>query len=593
MALMSLNNIALSYGDPPLLVDVNLQIEPGERICLLGRNGTGKSTLMKMMVGDVLPDDGEVMRQKGTRVAMLGQDVPDGLTGTVRDVVSEWVPQTLTGPSVTDVVITRMALDGDVGFQTLSVGLKRRTLLARALAAQPDVLLLDEPTNHLDIAAITWLESFLLKQRSALFFVTHDRMFTQRLATRILELDRGLVSSWACDYQTYLKRREAQLEAEDVAQAQFDRKLAEEEAWIRQGIRARRTRNEGRVRALKQMRAERLQRRSEMGTVRVAAQAAEKTSRVVIEAEEVSFAYEKNVVIDRFSTTILRGDKIGFIGPNGVGKTTLLRLLLGELETQGGVIKHGMRLQVAYFDQLREQLDENKTVFDSVANGSDRVTVNGKTKHVFAYLQDFLFSPARSRSLVKVLSGGERNRLLLAKLFTLPANVLALDEPTNDLDTETLDVLESVLVEFTGTVLLVSHDRTFLNNVVTSSIVFEAGSVKEYVGGYDEWVRQRPPEPDDVVVEKPKRQPQKRVQVRKLSYNEKRELEALPEQIDALETEQGMLHKTLSDPAVYQNGTDIGALKDKLETVEADLEAAYERWEILESIREGVYSEKT
>lgn len=591
MALMSLNNIALSYGDPPLLVDVNLQVEPGERICLLGRNGTGKSTLMKMMAGEVLPDDGKVMRQKGMRVAMLGQDVPEGLNGTVRDVVAEWVPKTQTGPSVTDVVITRMALDAEVDFQTLSVGLKRRTLLARALAAQPDLLLLDEPTNHLDIEAITWLEAFLLKQRSALFFVTHDRMFTQRLATRILELDRGQITSWACDYQTYLKRREAQLEAEEVSQAQFDRKLAEEEAWIRQGIRARRTRNEGRVRALKQMRSERQQRRNEMGTVRVAAQSTEKTSRLVIEAEDVSFAFDKNLVIDRFSTTILRGDKIGLIGPNGVGKTTLLRLLLGELEAQGGVIKHGMRLQVAYFDQLREQLDDNKTVFDSVANGSDRVTVNGRTKHVFAYLQDFLFDPARSRSLVKVLSGGERNRLLLAKLFTLPANVLALDEPTNDLDTETLDVLESVLVDFAGTVLLVSHDRAFLNNVVTSSIVFESGSVKEYVGGYDEWLRQRSSSPEDVVVENPKKQPQKRVQVRKLSYKEKRELEALPEQIDTMETERGALHETLSDPAVYQNGTDIGVLKEKLETVETHLEVAYERWGILEAIREGGYSE--
>jgi ATP-binding cassette subfamily F protein uup len=394
------------------------------------------------------------------------------------------------------------------------------------------------------------------------------------------------VSSWACNYQMYLQRREAQLEVEEAAQVQFDRKLADEEVWVRKGIKARRTRNEGRVRALMQMRTERQGRRNEIGTARVAAQEAEKTSRLVIEAEDVSFAYENNPVMDQFSTTILRGDKIGLIGPNGVGKTTLLRLLLGELAPQSGTVKHGMRLQVAYFDQLRAQLDDNKTVFDTVANGSDRVTFNGRNKHVFSYLQDFLFDPARSRSLVKVLSGGERNRLLLAKLFTLPANVLALDEPTNDLDTETLDVLESVLVEFSGTVLLVSHDRAFLNNVATSTIVFEEGLVREYVGGYDEWLRQRPVPVEEVVAQK--KQSRKREPVRKLSYNEKRELDALPEQIDVLETERQALHETLSDPAIYQDGTDIGALKERLETVETDLEVGYERWGILEEIREGV-----
>jgi ABC transport system ATP-binding/permease protein len=587
MALMSLNNIALSFGDPPLLTRVSLQIEPGERVCLLGRNGAGKSTMMKLMAGEVLPDAGEVIRQKNTRVAMLGQDIPAGLTGTVRTVVSECVPKTLTGPPIVDVVLTRMSLNPEVPFQTLSVGLKRRTLLARALAAAPDLLLLDEPTNHLDIDAITWLEAFLLKQRSALFFVTHDRTLTQRLATRIVELDRGGVSSWACDYQTYLKRREAQLEAEGTAQDQFDRRLSEEEAWIRQGIRARRTRNEGRVRALKEMRVERQKRRTETGKARVVAQEAERSSRLVIEAEEISFAYSDKTVIDRFSTTILRGDKIGLIGPNGVGKTTLLRLLLGEMAPQSGSVKHGMRLQVAYFDQLRAQLDDNKTVFDTVANGSDRVTFNGQNRHVFAYLQDFLFDPARARSLVKVLSGGERNRLLLAKLFTLPANVLALDEPTNDLDTETLDVLESVLVSFSGTVLLVSHDRSFLNNVVTSSIVFEDGLVREYVGGYDEWLRQRPVAAVESALDKPRKQKTTREPVRKLTFGEKRELEVLPQQIEDFETERQALHEQLSDPATYQNGRGIGSLKERLETVEEALEAGYERWSFLEEIREG------
>ncbi len=590
MALITLNQIGITFGDPPLLDSIDLQIQPNERICLLGRNGAGKSTLMKIITREMAPDSGEVSYQKNTRVALLGQDVPRGLTGTVRNIISEHIPQTTSGPPIVDTVITRLQLDPTAPFQTLSVGLKRRTLLARALATAPDILLLDEPTNHLDIDTITWLESFLQKQRSALFFVTHDRMLTQNLATRILELDRGHLSSWACDYRTYLKRRESQLESQAIQQEQFDRKLSEEETWIRQGIRARRTRNEGRVRALKKMREDRQRHREGTGKAQIAVQQAEKTTRHVIEAENISFSYDDSPVVQNFSTTILRGDKIGFIGPNGAGKTTLLRLLLSDLKPDGGTVKHGMRLQVAYFDQLREQLDEKKTVFDTIANGNDCISFNGKTKHVFSYLQDFLFTPARSRSLVQILSGGERNRLLLAKLFTLPANVLALDEPTNDLDTETLDVLESMIVEFSGTVLLVSHDRAFLNNVATSTIVFEnTHGINEYIGGYNDWLRQRPDLSPKAPAQcdQPKIQRPKQTRPRKLSYSETRELETLPEHIDTLETEQQTLHQTLSDPAIYQNGTDIPALKTRLETVETDLEKSYARWEKLEEIRNG------
>ncbi len=587
MALITLRNIRMKYGDLPLLDGVNLQIEPGERVCLLGRNGAGKSTLMKIIAGQMGPDGGDVIRQKDVRVALLAQEVPDGVAGTVRGVVSEHAPRATSGPDVVDVVLTRMQMEGEADFDALSVGLKRRTLLARALATAPDVLLLDEPTNHLDIEAITWLESFLLKQRSALLFVTHDRMLTQQLATRIVEIDRGWVSSWACDYHTYLQRREAQLEADAVQHEQFDRKLSEEEAWVRQGIRARRTRNEGRVRALQQMRLERLRRQAGAGRVRMGAQGAAKTSRLVMEAKNITFGYGDTPVVDHFSTAVLRGDKVGLIGPNGAGKTTLLRLLLGELEPQEGTVKHGLRLQVAYFDQLREQFDENKTVFDVVANGNDRVTVNGKTRHVFSYLQDFLFDPAQARSLVKVLSGGERNRLLLARLFTKPANVLALDEPTNDLDAETLDVLEAMLVEFTGTVLLISHDRAFLNHVATSTITFEGPlGVNEYVGGYDDWVQQRPDLPEERAESaKPKQEPRKRERTRRLSYNERRELDALPGRIEALEAEKADLQKQMADPSIYRNGTDIAALKTRFEAVGEELETAYARWEKLEEIQ--------
>ena len=590
MALLSLNDIALSFGPRPLLDGVRLHIESGERLCLLGRNGAGKSTLMKIIEGSLWAEDGKITRQPGSRIALLSQDVPFGLEGTIRDIVRAEVPERSSGPPIVDIVLSRMKLEPEADFSSLSVGLKRRTLLARALATEPDLLLLDEPTNHLDIEAIEWLESFLLNRRGSLLFITHDRALIHKLATRILELDRGRISNWACDYATFLRRREAQLEAEEKQGRQFDERLKQEEVWIRQGIQARRTRNEGRVRALLQMREERRQRQAAVGGARVTIQEGKVSSRRVIEVQDLSFAYGDNVVLQPFSASIMRGDKVGFIGPNGAGKTTLLRLLLGELAPGGGTVKHGLRIQAAYFDQLRAQLDDEQTVFDSVANGSDRVDVNGSTRHLFAYLQDFLFTKEQAQCKVGVLSGGERNRLLLARLFTRPANVLALDEPTNDLDAETLEVLEAMLVEFTGTVLIVSHDREFLDNVATSTIVFDgSGRVREYVGGYSDWLRQRPvPTPASPALRKrgAAQEPARKSGPRKLGFNENRELDELPARIDAWEQEVTQLHAKMSDPGSYTDGTDVGALMGRLEAVQADLAVAYDRWAALEDQRQ-------
>lgn len=587
MALVSLNGIELGY-DLQLFSGANLQIEPGERLCLLGRNGAGKSSLLKILNGDLKADAGVMHWQPHTRVALLSQEVPSGLGGTIRDVVAAAVPEQRSGPPIVDIVMTKMQLSAEADFATLSVGMKRRVLLARALATEPDLLLLDEPTNHLDIGAIVWLEEFLLKRRGALLFITHDRALTRSLATRILEIDRGQLFNWNCDYPTYLQRREAQLEAEQAQQGQFDHRLREEEAWLRQGIKARRTRNEGRVRALLRMREERRQMREGLGGVHLKIQQGEKSSKRVIEVEDLHFAYDDRPIVSGFTTEILRGDKICLLGPNGAGKTTLLRLLLGELTPQAGKVKHGLRLQVAYFDQMRAQLDEDKTVFDSVANGADRVEVDGTSKHVFAYLNDFLFTKQQAQNKVAVLSGGERNRLLLAKLFTMPANVLALDEPTNDLDAETLDVLESMLVSFSGTVLLVSHDRTFLDNVATATLYFDGqGGVKEYIGGYSDWLRQQPapatgkkPAPSEAASG-----PRSKARPRKLSYKETRELDGLPGLIDGLETEITTLQETMAAPETYTNGSDVAALQGRLKAAEAELEQALLRWESLEEIR--------
>ena len=627
MALISLRNITLAFSGPPLLDGVNLQLEPGDRLCLMGRNGTGKSTLMKLIDGEVVPDGGEISRQQGLRVALVSQEIPQGLAGTVFDVVAagmgnaaallaeyhqvghrlaveggevlfkrlESLQRTLEeqgGWSLhqeVERILSRLALDPDAEFATLSGGTKRRALLARALVAAPDILLLDEPTNHLDIDTIVWLEDFLLKNVKTFLFVTHDRAFARRLANRIAELDRGRLYAFSCGYDAFVERREELLAAEITRQALFDKKLAQEEVWVRQGIKARRTRNEGRVRALKKMREEWRQRRERTGQVKMQLQEAERSGRLVVEAEGASFAYDGRQVIRGLSTAIIRGDRVGIIGPNGSGKTTLLRLLLGELAPQEGEIRPGSRLEVLYFDQLREQLDLDKTVQENVGEGNDTVTVGGKQRHVIGYLQDFLFTPERARTPVHILSGGERNRLLLAKLFTRPSNLLVMDEPTNDLDAETLDLLEDLLLEYSGTLLLVSHDREFLNNVVTSTLVLAGdGTVGEYVGGYDDWLRQAaaeaPTPPVRVKSAEAKPRP-KTEKPRKLSFKEERELEGLPERIGALEREQEELHRTLSDPEFYRSaGAEVAKLNGRLAELERELAEAYRRWEELETI---------
>jgi ATP-binding cassette subfamily F protein uup len=633
MPLISLQAITLSYGLPPLLDGIDLSIERGERICLIGRNGTGKSTLLKVISGEVQADGGERRVPQGVVIARLTQELPKEAVGCVFDVVAgglgtlgaliqEWfdLSHHLTGADEAaslerlsrvqheleaaggwdleqrvERVISRLGLDPTAAFAALSGGLQRRVLLARALVMEPDLLLLDEPTNHLDIASIDWLEGFLLDYPGAILFVTHDRSFLRRLATRILELDRGALTDWPGDYDNYLRRREERQNAEALANARFDRKLSDEEVWIRQGIKARRTRNEGRVRALKSLREERRARREQSGTARIRLDEAERSGRLVVEALGADYTWGDKPVIKGLDTLILRGDKIGIIGPNGAGKSTLLKLLLGELAPQAGEIRRGTNLQVAYFDQLRAQLDETRSVQDNVAGGSDQVEVGGQSRHVLSYLKDFLFSPERARQPVSALSGGERNRLLLAKLFTRPANLLVLDEPTNDLDAETLELLEELLLDFQGTILLVSHDRALLDNVVTGTLVLEGeGRVRDYVGGYSDWLRQRDaaaalsaaqtqaPLPAQVQAK-----PQARKAApAKLSFKEERELAALPGRIEALEAEQGQLQTRLADPGLYQQGGDaVTATQARLAQVEAELAAVYARWEALEAVR--------
>ncbi|MGE5285418.1 MAG: ATP-binding cassette domain-containing protein [Actinomycetota bacterium] len=590
MALLSLRDIRVAFGGPPLLEGASLQVEPGDRICLLGRNGTGKSTLLKVVNGEIAPDEGEIVRQQGLKVALVPQEIPPGLSGTVRDVVSDG-----PGGIAAEKAISRLGLSAGADFGTLSGGMRRRVLIARALARQSDVLLLDEPTNHLDIDGIGWLESFLLREARTLLFVTHDRMFLRRLATRIVELDRGKLRDWACDYDTYLERREADLAAESAQRARFDKRLAEEETWIRRGVKARTTRNEGRVRALERMREERRERREQEGTVRMRTQRAVPSGRLVAEVRGVEVGYGDRPVLRDFSTTILRGDRVGVIGPNGSGKTTLLRVLLGELPPRIGTVRLGTRLSVAYSDQLRESLDEERTVAENVGDGSDTVTVNGRSRHVIGYLRDVLFSPDRARSPVRILSGGERNRLQLAKLFTKPFNLLVLDEPTNDLDIETLDLLEDLLLEYPGTLLLVSHDREFLNNVVTSTLVIGAdGTVAEVVGGYDDWLKQRGESvpPGTKTTPSPREKPPpKREGPRKLSFRERRERSDLPgrirdteARIAALEAELDELLRSMADPAFYRrDGGQIAQVRARLEAVQTELEEAYRNWESLEA----------
>ena len=639
MPLVVLDRVSLAFGHLPLLDGVTLQVEEGERLCLLGRNGSGKSTLLRLVNGELVPDAGTVWRQPGIRTARLDQDAALSSDHVVFDVVAEGLGELSSLVSAyhraasevaeqatparlerlgrlqheleerdgwrleqrVEDVIARLALPANTPVDTLSGGWRRRVLLARALVAQPALLLLDEPTNHLDIDAIVWLERFLADYQGAVLFVTHDRAFLQRLATRIIELDRGELRSWPGGYQDFVRRKEEWLAAASLRDEKFDKRLAEEEAWLRQGVKARRTRNEGRVRALLAMRAERAARREEPGRVRMRVEQSEASGKVVFEAQGVSKSFDGRPVVRPFSTRILRGDRVGVIGPNGVGKTTLLRLLLGELPPDAGEVRRGANVDVAYYDQQREQLDPERTVFDTVGDGNEVVTVNGQPRHVNGYLKDFLFPPERARSPVKALSGGERNRLLLARLLTRPANVLVLDEPTNDLDLETLELLEAQLVAWTGTLLLVSHDRVFLDNVVTSTLAFEGdGWVREYVGGYEDWLRQRREEaaPAADGAGDKRRQAREASALeggagvagaparKRLSYNEQRELEGLPARIEELEGEMAALQAAIAHPEFYKEPPDrITGKLARLEDLQRLLANAYERWAGLEERR--------
>jgi ATP-binding cassette subfamily F protein uup len=600
MPLVSLDSASIAFGHLPILDDVAMQIDGRERVALIGRNGMGKSTLLKVLSGDVSLDAGVVWRQRALRVALLEQDIPLRAHRSVVDVVAEGHTQhqeqdeAWLGEHQVDLILSRLKLTADALVDTLSGGWRRRVLLARALVGAPDLLLLDEPTNHLDIDAIQWLEGFLASYEGAVMFVTHDRAFLQRLATRIIELDRGTLSSWPGSYATHLERKDAAIANEQVAAAKFDKKLAREEVWVRRGIKARRTRNEGRVKALEAMRDERAARREQMGIVRFEAEQADRSGKLVFEAKGMSKSFADTPIVRDFSTRVVRGDRIGLIGPNGIGKTTLLRILLAELAPDLGEVRHGVNVQIAYYDQQREQLDPDRSVFETVGDGSDTITANGVTRHVHAYLDDFLFSKERALSPVRALSGGERNRLLLARLFTRPANVLVLDEPTNDLDLETLELLEQQLVGWPGTLLLVSHDRAFLDNVVTSTFVFEGdGQVKEYVGGYEDWVRQR----DAAKGQQSSDATRKRVGVaekktkratgnepRKLSFNEQRELGELPAVIEAFETEQRSLGERIAAPDFYKESPQaIRTALARVDKLESELAGSYARWDELDS----------
>ncbi|MBK3847396.1 MAG: ATP-binding cassette domain-containing protein [Gammaproteobacteria bacterium] len=634
MTLLKLTDVSLAYGNNPLLDGVSWQIARGERVCIIGRNGTGKSSMLSLVKGSQLPDDGEIWRAPGLKIGELPQELPVADERTVFDVVAEGlagvgqlladyhhlsqniqneadldklmhVQQELEAKDgwrlqqLVDSTLSRLQLPADKTLAELSGGWRRRVLLAQALVSEPDLLLLDEPTNHLDIGAIAWLEEALTGFNGAVLFITHDRAFLQNLATRILELDRGHMIDWNGDYASFLVHKEQQLAAEETANALFDKKLAQEEVWIRQGIKARRTRNEGRVRALKALRAERSERREHQGKANLQIDAAEKSGKQVIVVEHASFSHPGGEPLIRdFSMVLQRGDRIGLLGANGTGKTTLLKLLLGDLQPTSGTVEAGTKLEVAYFDQLRHQLELEKTVVDNVAEGRDFITIDGQNRHVLSYLGDFLFSPQRARTPVKALSGGERARLLLAKLFSKPANLLVLDEPTNDLDVETLELLEEVLLGFQGTVLMVSHDRAFLDNVVTSTLVFEGnGVVREYVGGYQDWLRQggsvkllgvgeakdgkeskseattaAAPRPAEPVPAK-----------KKLSYKVQRELEALPGKIDAAEKSIAGLQEEMAQPTFYQQSAErSGETIAKLEAMQRELDELLERWAELE-----------
>lgn len=624
MALLFLRDISLSFGAAALLDKIHFQVDSGERVCIVGRNGEGKSTLLKVIEGIQPADDGSRIVQDGVKIAKLRQDVPHDIEGSIFDVVALGlgdIGETLKAyhhaalegdmdqleklqhkieaqngwemNQQVDTILSKLDLPADDEFSALSGGMKRRVLLAQALVQKPDILLLDEPTNHLDIPSIQWLEGFIKSLRCALVFITHDRAFLQALATRIVEVDRGQLFNWECDYATYLERKQAQLESEAKSNAEFDKKLAQEEVWIRQGIKARRTRNEGRVRALEKLRLERQARRSQQGSANLQVNVADTSGKKVIEIKDLSFAWPDKVIVKDFSTLIVRGDKVGLIGPNGCGKSTLLKLLLGQETPQQGSVELGTNLQIAYFDQHRAKLNEELSVAENVMDSSDYVEINGQRKHIIGYLSDFLFAPDRARQPVKSLSGGERNRLLLAQVFAKPSNLLILDEPTNDLDVETLELLEDLLMNYQGTVLIVSHDRAFLNNVVTSSIVFDApGLVNEYVGGYDDWLRQRPNLDTSNAKTKSLTKSDAKVETKlddkpakKLSYKDQREYDALPGLIEQLETELEALSAQIADPAFYQQEQSaIDKVLGKMQHKESQLEQAFERWEILEGL---------
>ncbi len=626
MKLVTLKDVSLAYGHHPLLDHVNLEISTGERVCLIGRNGTGKSTLFRVLSGQAQPDDGEIWRHDTLRVSHLEQEVPLDINASIYDTVGAGLgelghlladyhraarqldapaPGALSGLAALqqrievrdgwniaqqiETVLSRLDLPPDQAVSACSGGVRRRVMLAQALVSSPDLLLLDEPTNHMDIAAISWLEDFLFSFNGGLIFITHDRSFLRRLATRIIELDRGQLTSFPGDYANYLRRKDEMLAAEEQANARFDKKLAEHEVWIRQGIKARRTRNEGRVHLLEQMRRERARRIEVVGKASLAVDTGESSGRRVVDLRHVGFSYDGRCIIRDFSTSIVRGDRIGIMGPNGSGKSTLLKLILGELQPDSGEVIQGNRLQIAYFDQQRELLDPDKTVRENISEGSDFVEVRGSPRHVVGYLRDFLFPPERIDSPVRILSGGERNRLLLARLFTKPANMLVLDEPTNDLDVDTLELLEDLLSDYDGTLLIVSHDRSFLDNLVTSTIIFEGdGRVSEYVGGYDDWLRQRRPPPEARTEARPAAAPAPIAKVvqparRKLSFAERRELESLPRRIEALEAEQRKLEDDAGRAEFYQQDKPaITAALARLETVNGELQQAYQRWEELE-----------
>ncbi|MDX1508172.1 MAG: ATP-binding cassette domain-containing protein [Woeseiaceae bacterium] len=633
MSLLRFDQVGLDLGDQTILNDADLVIEPGERVCLIGRNGAGKSTTLKLITGEIDYDRGEIVRRSDLVVSQLAQTLPEAMDQRVIDVVRSGLASVeallaeYREKSALDLdkaglrelealharidardgwhieqrveaTVTDLKLPADRKMNELSGGWRRRVALARALVQNPDLLLLDEPTNHLDIATIRWLEDRVYAYPGAVMFITHDRAFLQRLATRIVEIDRGKLISWPGNYSDYLRRKEKAIEEEDSANAKFDKKLAEEEIWIRQGIKARRTRNEGRARALVKMREERAQRVSREAKARIYIEEAEQSGRKVIRAKNVHFRYDEPL-IEGFSIKIMRGDRIGLIGNNGVGKTTLLRLLLGELEPQAGTIKLGTNLEIGYFDQLRQSLDEDKSVAYNVGEGRTYLKLNGKDRHVIGYLKGFLFSPKRAETPVKALSGGERNRVILAKLFTRPANLLVLDEPTNDLDIQTLEVLEQKLTEYEGTLIVVSHDREFLDNVVTSTIVFEEnGKIQEYVGGYSDWLRQGHSltETDDPLTEEERKRhtAERRAERKptKLSYKDQRELDQLPEEIEALEQQVAGLQQTIADPGFYtQEQPEIQATLKELSDTEALLESRVERWSELELLKASYQGE--